>query len=974
MGELSEASVFGVPPGADFVKELFQLISDIAKSEPPEFMAEINVLVPSRRMQRRLKSLFEEGTDCLLPRIGLVTDVSTLLPAGQPASTRSDLARILDLKEVVSQLVSFDDRLSESDVIDLSLSLMKLLDEMQSEGVPLQRLEELALEDQSGHWERSLTFLRTIRDYLDALSATGQDPEGLHRANVLALIDYWSENPPDKPFIVAGSTGSRATTRMLMAATAQTQQGCVLLPGFDFDLPVDMWDTLLEHNGFEDHPQFRFASFLRETDISPSEVVQLGNAPDPLRNALVSLALRPAPVTHQWLSEGPSLGELTMATDGLSLVEAGDTKLEAIALASAIRLELEGERSVALIAPDATLARRVSAELSRWKIRPDDSGGIPLSLTPSGRFLRQTARLASGKWDIVELFSLLKHPFTLNAFERGEHMLHTHDFELFVRRKGISKVTAETLKAFADAQSDASDWADWLQSALKSARMPNAEIGSQVIAGHQSVIERFLGPGGFDLFFEGDAGQKVGTLCQEFERALTPASKTGFDDYIRLLETSLSNDSARIQSGVHPDVMIWGTLEARVQGADVVLIAGLNEGNWPEQPPSDPWLNRRMRRDVGLLLPDRQIGLAAHDFQQAIGAPKVILSRARRSDGSETVPSRWLSRLTNLLSGLPTTGGETALEDMAKRGDVYLQLAKDIDKPTDDKTPYTRPAPAPPVHRRPRELAITDVQKLIRDPYAIYARQILKLRPLDPLGPEMDPRKKGTVFHSILERYYDLAAAFDDQASCQERLEGIAQSQLASAVDDAATRLAWLSQLSNNGAWLFEREVERRAVGAPIGNEIKGTYSVPGTSFTLRGTADRIDRLKDGRLVVYDYKTGQPPSRADILSFDRQLIIEAAMAESGAFGDVPPAPVSHVVHVGVGRTPKEQVTKLEGENAVADTPTRLVALLTAFLDPKRGYVSRRAMEDVRFAGDYDHLARYGEWDDASDVVVEFVGQ
>ena len=45
-------------------------------------------------------------------------------------------------------------------------------------------------------------------------------------------------------------------------------------------------------------------------------------APDPARNRLISLALRPAPVTDQWIEEGPALGPLIPATHGLTLIEA----------------------------------------------------------------------------------------------------------------------------------------------------------------------------------------------------------------------------------------------------------------------------------------------------------------------------------------------------------------------------------------------------------------------------------------------------------------------------------------------------------------------------------------------------------------------------------------------------------------------------------------------------------------------------
>jgi RecB family exonuclease len=380
-----------------------------------------------------------------------------------------------------------------------------------------------------------------------------------------------------------------------------------------------------------------------------------------------------------------------------------------------------------------------------------------------------------------------------------------------------------------------------------------------------------------------------------------------------------------------------------------------------------------MRREAGLLLPERQIGLAAHDFQQAACASEVIMTRSLQSDGSETVPSRWLSRLTNLLGGLKKTNGEVALSEMRARGDKFIRYARATDQPSEERHPAKRPAPRPPVSKRPRDFAVTEIKRLIQDPYAVYARRVLNLKPLDPLMPEMDARLKGSVFHEVLEHFYDPKADFVDFMSAQDRLAKIADHVLGRDVPERSTRVLWKSQLIGNASWLFEEEVKRRTEGYPIATEVTGRYEVPGSTFILRGKADRIDQLNDGRLVIYDYKTGEPPSAKDIRLFDRQLVLEAVMAEAGAFDAIPPATVAYVVHLGVGRSPSERVTDLSKENDTVTIPGELASLLTAYLQFETGFLSRRAMEAVRYGGDYDHLARFGEWDASQEAQAEDVG-
>ncbi len=952
-------SVLGVPPGADFVKNLYDVICDHETVGSPEALSQIHVLVPSRRMQRRLRDLFEQGPPRLLPKIGLVTDVSNLLPGEPQISAVSATRRTLELKTAVSRLVELDPRLSQNDVIELTSSLTRLLDEMHGEGVTFDQLEALSPGDQSGHWQQSLAFLRAIRGYVEALGDEETDAEAAHRASVEKVLHRWQTHPPEAPVIVAGSTGSRATTQMLMCAVSRLPSGTVVLPGFDFDLTSEVWASLGEDRQHEDHPQYRFATFLKEVDLAPDQVVPLGQAPNTDRNKLVSLSLRPAPVTDKWLELGPKLGPLMPATKDMVLIEARDPKQEAAALAAAIRIEVGKNRSVALISPDATLARRVGAELKRWGIIPDDSGGTPLSLTPEGRFLRQTARVAAGHRDPVEIVALLKHPLTQAGDDRGETMRHIQEFELFLRRKGFDRIDRGTVDAFFDSDQREQTWLS------RSLDLPAAATDTTLRAcldRHLDVIDRFAGPEGVEKLFSSDAGQKAKAILDDFSDNSEIGVEVTFSEYIQLLERVLSSDSARTQDGVRPDVAIWGTLEARVQGADVVILSGLNEGVWPEQPSADPWLNRAMRRDVGLLLPERQIGLAAHDYQQAVGADRVILSRSSRVDGSETVPSRWLSRLTNLLEGLPESGGREAHAEMVAQGNAFLDIAATLDAPETLPTPEARPAPAPPIALRPRKFAVTEIQPLIRDPYAIYARHILRLRALDPLAPVMDARRKGTVFHDILEEFYGPNANFDAPDVTADRLHSIAQAHLTKIVPDPATRVEWLSQLEAISGWLHEEEVKRRAEAVPLDTEVKGGWRVAGTPFELNGKADRIDRLHSGELVIYDYKTGGPPAHKTILRYDRQLVLEAVMAEAGAFKDIPAEAVSRVVHLGVGRTPKEQITKLVDANETVTVSANIADLLQAFLNPEHGYLSRRAMESLRYDGDYDHLARFGEWD------------
>jgi RecB family exonuclease len=360
-----------------------------------------------------------------------------------------------------------------------------------------------------------------------------------------------------------------------------------------------------------------------------------------------------------------------------------------------------------------------------------------------------------------------------------------------------------------------------------------------------------------------------------------------------------------------------------------------------------------MRKAAGLLLPERQIGLSAHDYQQAVAAPRVVLSRALRGAEAEAVPSRWLNRLVNLMAGLPDQQGPAALAAMKDRGDRWLAMAAAFDTPPGLAQPEPRPSPRPPIAARPKKLSVTEIKTLIRDPYAIYARHILRLNPLDPLRPEADPRLRGTVLHEILERFVRQGG------TATADLLAIADTVLAERVAWPLARAVWRARIAKAADAFIA--FSAATGGTPVLMEQKGAVTLPGLDFTLTGKPDRIDRLEDGRLLLIDYKTGDPPSPDQQKHFDKQLLLTAAMAENAAFAELGPAEVARLVFVGLKADLKIVETVLQpGE--VSQVWGEFAQLIAAYARPAQGYTARRALKSERDASDYDHLSRFGEWD------------
>jgi double-strand break repair protein AddB len=970
--------LFALPNGVDFPVQLIAGLTARLTHLPPDAMARTTLLVNTSRMKRRLHDLLVDGPAGLLPQLRLLTDLSSLPGAQHVPLPAPRLRRRLELTQLISILLDRQpDLASRSSLYDLADSLASLMEEMQGEAVPAKAIRDLDVTDLSGHWARAQAFF-DIADQFVSDDDHAPDTEGHQRAVVESLIAHWQHSPPTDPVIMAGSTASRGTTLLLMEAVAKLPQGAIVLPGYDFDQPASVWQNMIDKPN-EDHPQFRFVKLMQRLDIGPDAIKPWTDAApaSQTRNKLISLALRPAPVTDAWMREGPELTGLGAATEAVTLLEAPSPRDEALAIAMRLRQAAQDGQTAALITPDRMLTRRVTAALQRWDILPDDSAGTPLHLSAPGRFLRLVARLELKFPDAAQLLTLLKHPLTHSGIDRGPHLRLTREFELHVRRKSVPFPDALHITEWAAArpEADAQIWAEWVCDTLCAPPMPAETSLFDRVTNLCARAERLsAGPQTADLkpadpdaarsgqLWQKQAGKSAQTLMGEFTDAADAGGILTAAAFSDMLGAVLSGGQIRDRDAPHPNIMMWGTLEARVGGTDLVILGGLNEGSWPEPAQPDPWLNRQMRRDAGLLLPERRIGLSAHDFQQAIAAGQVWLTRALKSDDSETVPSRWLNRITNLLAGLDATGGASALKDMRARADHWLSLADAIEH-APRLAAATRPAPRPPMQARPRQLSITEIKTLIRDPYAIYAKRVLRLRPLNPLVKVPDALLRGILVHKVLEVFVKSSVS-DPNILAKEHLLSLTSDILDAQVPWATTRAQWFSRMANIADGFLKDEIDRQRLAKPTLFETALSASIADLGFTLTGQADRVDIQDNGQLRIYDYKTGKPPTGPEQSKFDKQLLIEAVIATQGGFHKhAYPSDVAEAAFLGVG-TDLATVSAPLRDEPLDKVWSDLHDLLSAYLSPEQGFTSRRmAQKDAR-QGDFDHLARFGEWDRA----------
>jgi ATP-dependent helicase/nuclease subunit B len=869
-------AVFTIPAHRSFADALVAGLRARFGGGPVD-LARGRILLPNNRAVRAITEAFvrASGGGLVLPRlvpigdpeleerIGGALDLAdapeSIPPAVEPR------ARLLALAGLVA------DGGGTAEALRLAADLARTLDALTVEEIAPSRLAAAASDapELAGHWQVSLDRLRAIVELWPKVLAERARIDLAERRNRLlsAMADRWRTAPPDGFTVAAGITTAASAVAGLLRRVADLPLGMVVLPGLSLAplMPDEEWEALGPDEGGraeESHPQFHLKLLLERMGVARGEVrlwrASGRSAARAIRGRAIANVMTAADFSDKWNALRPAERRLS----GIRSAELPDAAAEAQAIALALREAVETPgRTAALVTPDRMLACRVSALLERWGITADDSAGKPLSQTAAGTFLLGIAAAVAEDLAPVPLLALLKHP--LVGGEGNERLtwldaVRALDLKLRGPRPGAG------LAGLDEHFGHSTGWQRVRPAVEVLHGLLDAALPLNTFAERLARSADQLAPG---AAWRGQDGRLAAELVADLQ-ALPEAGSLAVSaqDAVPMLRLLLDEQRLRPPYGGHPRIFIWGLLEARLQQADLMVLGGLNEGVWPALPAPDPWLAPKIRANLKMPGLDFRTGLAAHDFASALGAPQVLITRARRDNRSPTVPSRFWLRLRAMTGGVAR---DTRLERLAAALDDPRELA-----------PAGRPAPAPPRALRPRKISVTAVDRLKADPFAFYASAMLGLRSIDPVDADHSAAWKGTAVHKVLEEW--LAQDDCDPASLLPRAKAL----LAGASIHPMLRALWQPRLIEAIRWVEQQERDNRAVGRrPLKAEIRGETVIEEVG--VHGKADRIDRLAGGGLAIVDYKTGKAPAQKAVeAGFALQLGVLGLIAKAGGFQGV----------------------------------------------------------------------------------------
>ena len=1017
-------NVFNIPASAPFLPVLIgalrdgRLVNGFPASRDPLELARATLYLPTRRACQLARDAFVaafDGQAAILPSIvalgdldedeiifaetataELAEDALALPPAIGKLDRRLLLAQLIVRWAAAIRPEQGAPLIANTPAAALALAddLARLIDDAITRKMDWQRLDSLVPDQFDKYWQLTLDFLKIARDYWPERLKERNEIDAAERRDRLIEAEMKRLAGGNQPVIAAGSTGSMPATAKLLAAIAQLPHGAVVLPGLDTLLDEESWRGITARADEKSgpgvvHPQFAMQALLARIGIARDAVKQLAVPAAHGRELLASEAMRPAATTDRWqtcFKAADFAAAADKAMDGLSVIETANAEEEALAIAVCLREAVETpHKTAALVTPDRGLARRVVAALERWQVEVDDSGGDALADTPAGTFARLVAEAAVGGLEPAPLLALLKHTLLRLGAEAGAHARAIAALERAVLRgprpRRGSAGLLHALSSFKATRDELHrndprsfvvaadlDAAKRLVEMLAQALAPLEALGRNLhsmftlVQAHAKALEALADDGKAIAAYAGTDGRQ---LLRAFETlAESQASQTlelAAADYPEVFHLLLSDRAERRAEIGNPRVRIFGLLEARLQNVDRIVLGGLNESTWPPDTRSDPWLSRPMRLDLGLNLPELRIGLSAHDFAQALGAPEVILTRAAKQAGAPTVSSRFMQRLA-------AVSGERRWQAAKARGAIYTNYVRALDHPA-KVSPAPRPQPVPPPEARPAQLSVTDIENWLRDPYTIYAKHVLRLFPLEAVDTPPGAADRGTFIHEAIGEF---TKTFADALPADVTRELVARGEkhFAPLKDYEEARAFWWTRFLRIAGWFQGWERERRAGATKIFAELSGKHSIAlgKAGFLLTARADRIERRADGSYAILDYKTGQPPTEPQVRSgLAPQLTLEAAILRNGGFPGIAAGSVSEIGYVRLkGGDPPGEPKTIRFTDGTPDSCAdialqKLTGIAQRFLVGGEPYRSLVHPMWKKHYGDYDHLARVKEW-------------
>jgi len=900
-------NIFNIEANYHFFESFFLWLEEKFSGE----LQAAQIFLPNRRSCRELKELFlKKNITGALPQIKAISDISfedffQFLPSDSAKAIIDEISiiKVLDdvdylffLSEKIRQREVFG-KLNFEQSFKTAVSLKGLFDEIEREEADIATLINLA-----AHRQITLEFLNDFSIHVK---------NSLIKENILSISSYQNfivkrfiqclqDHQLKSPIIIAGSTGSIVSSRKLIKAISAQEKGFVILHDFK-----------KQKSPKENHPQFLLDQLTKFIDCNSVVKITHDNfkISSNIRQNLIALMMLPFEESIKWQNIVAEIDVKKAAQDleeNFTLIEANSDIVEAKLIA--LTLQKNSQKKSAVIVNNGDFANLLKLELERLGLEFNDSRSLDIFNSKLINFLILILELIESDFNSHILLSLFKHPLC-----KIDDAAIIQDFEINILRKERSESGLNGLKNTLKNNQVLQEFFNGFLAKIKFESDINSLIKNVENLTHKTWSE---------LLNQQEAQEEIFYLFEKLKKQnYTPNSASDF-------KTILSQISYFGKSNSHAKIQILSPIEARLLNFDFIVISSLNEGLFP-QIESENWLGKKIKKDLGVEKSLQKIGQNAHDFCNYLSNKSVVLSYCKSRNGAALIESPFLLKFKTIAKKLDAkiNNGDEFFKRLAAENNIpQLEISVANPKPAKDL--------------RPQRFSITEISKLISNPYFIYCKKILQLKELDKIDYEAGYAEFGSFIHKALEEFIknpktdNFAEIFAEYFTAKE------------------AHLIWWPKFQR----IFSDFLDKNSQFQDSKNQVEEAVETRIGNILIRGKIDRMIFNEANEVEIFDYKTGTIAEKKDVISgLEPQLTIAALILLEKQLQ------ISSLNYWKLSPTSEGEIKKIskdkeEVEILIAAAESGLKKLFSYFESEENGYL---ATDNLSY-DEYQHLARLND--------------
>jgi ATP-dependent helicase/nuclease subunit B len=933
---MDKTNIFNIPANYDFFQSLFSWL----EKQYPQQLSEVKIFLPNRRSCRQFRQvLLEKKLDIILPKIKAISDISyedffNFLPNENAKTAIDEILqyKVLDgidylffLTQEIQKLSVFGDNLDFNQAFKIAGRLQDLFDEIERDEIDLKKLEEIDDSDLSKHRQLTLDFLKNFHvqiknSLLKQKVFFASNSQNFIISKFVKLLETQASKTP---IVIAGSTGSVSFSKKLIKAISLQKNGHVILHS-----------ALKNHEVAENHPQFflnQLIKFLEVDEIKniAEEKFQLSAE---IRQNLLSLMTLASEETIKWQKISQFLDVKKAANDlekNFKIVEAKNEIEEAKIISLILRDAAKQNKNAAIVTNNDRLVELLKPQLEMMNLSFNDTRNLGIFNSKLINFLLLILELFESDFDSHILLSILKNPLCI--FSNEKEILT--NFEINILRQERLKSGLEGIREKLKSDKKLQNLFNEFYGNLKPLEGNLPKIISQLILTAENLSKK-----PWLKLLESESAQIE--IFEFFEKLKTQNIELDQKNLFATFKNLFAQISFFEKSDATAPIQILSTVEARLLNFDLMIIASLNEGDFP-QIEVENWLGKKIKKDLGIDKTAKKIGQNAYDFCNYLSNKSVVMSRSKSRNGAVLIESAFLLKFKTICKkiGANLQNGE----------EYFLELKMLNSAPT---LKIKAPDPKPKIEFRPQKISITEISKLLTNPYAIYAKKILKLKELQKIDFEPSYAEFGSFIHKALEEFVKNPQI----KNFSEIFEKYFISKEAKLVWFPKFEKIFSDFISENEKFLKNKTFTE----IPVKLQLEKVL--------ISGKIDRVILDEENNLEIFDYKTGQPPSKKSVFAGkEPQLTLAALILIYGTIeSELKNVDLSQIKSLNYWKLSSSSISKItqiskkneEIQILLAAAKSGLEKLFEFFSDEENGYIAT-AIED-KF-NEYEHLMRVEEW-------------